>query len=584
MRRQQIHDPVEHLDFHVNLHSACSAIAADVCSGSYIPDPPARFLAEKTKGLCRQLVIPSVKDALILQTLSDALWAELKRKAPSENAFYAPDEHKFSQIIRGHLSEYGPINAWLLFQERIFGFTKSRKFIVVTDIANYYDCISYDHLRNILADLAITREHSLDLLIFALTHMLWQPDYMPRVHVGLPQMNLDAPRLLAHCFLFEIDRLHVQDRNVEFARYMDDIDIGVDTIAKAKMVLRDLDLSLHTRQIRLNSGKTQILSHEQARVHFRIRENAFLSRLEDSIDSKLALGVPIDRERRFLTAAIRFGLQFKRFEGGNGDKILKRLINYARKFSAEIDDHDFTALLLKWPSVRAPSLLWWEHSSAPERKLSLVCSFVQSKEIIDDAALINMATSIVEARLPADQSTRETIEAIIAGLDTTTKWGLYAALWILSKYGSESELMRLVESSTSIWTTDECLSRLVAGLHPIMNGSTHFGKFCALLSRSNNRWCQSIIDFHQGLASTTKGYTAIRGFIQARNPSLPNQISHSKFLMLLSLAKNLSIAPTAIRTLREKHAFALEDSHYKARIERHIFPPALLPSNVSVTP
>ena len=45
------------------------------------------------------------------------------------------------------------------------------------------------------------------MLIFVLSDLLWQPDYSPRIEVGLPQMNLDAPRLLAHCFLYELDSL-----------------------------------------------------------------------------------------------------------------------------------------------------------------------------------------------------------------------------------------------------------------------------------------------------------------------------------------------------------------------------------------
>jgi hypothetical protein len=142
-----------------------------------------------------------------LQALSDALWVELRTKAPSKKAFYAPNDAQFSKPIKGHSTEYGPLAAWLAFQNTIFGFATSKKYIVVTDIANYYDFISYDHLRNILADLSLAREHALDLLIYTLSCMLWQPDYMPRVSVGLPQMNLDAPRLLAHCFLFEIDAL-----------------------------------------------------------------------------------------------------------------------------------------------------------------------------------------------------------------------------------------------------------------------------------------------------------------------------------------------------------------------------------------
>ena len=204
MRRQAIPDPLENLDFHTRLDAICTTIEAEVLSASYIPDTPTRFLAEKSKGLCRQLVIPSVKDALILQTLSDALWAEIKLKAPTKKSFYSPGDHQFSKMIKGHTSEYGPINAWLAFQETIFGFAKSKKYIVVTDIANYYDSISYDHLRNILADLSPAREHALDLLIYTLSWMLWQPDYMPRVPVGLPQSNLDAPRLLAHSFLWLI--------------------------------------------------------------------------------------------------------------------------------------------------------------------------------------------------------------------------------------------------------------------------------------------------------------------------------------------------------------------------------------------
>ena len=130
--------------------------------------------------------------------------------------------------------------------------------MIVSDIVNYYDSVSYDHLRNILADLSLAREHALDLLIYTLSCMLWQPDYMPRVPVGLPQSNLDAPRLLAHCFLFEIDESLSNMKNVDFARYMDDIDVGVDSIPEARVVICDLDLSLQTRQIRLNSGKTKI--------------------------------------------------------------------------------------------------------------------------------------------------------------------------------------------------------------------------------------------------------------------------------------------------------------------------------------
>jgi hypothetical protein len=228
-------------------------------------------------------------------------------KAPTNKSFYAPGDHQFSKIIKGQSSEYGSLNAWLSFQQTIFGFATSKKFIVVTDIANYYDTISYDHLRNILADLSLAREHALDLLIYTLSCMLWQPDYMPRVPVGLPQSNLDAPRLLAHSFLFEIDEFLSQKTTVDFARYMDDIDVGVDSLAEGKRVLRDLDLALQTRQIRLNSGKTRILSEPEACNHFKIRENSLIDKLAENISTKIAERRSTVKEKTKVELAIRGG-------------------------------------------------------------------------------------------------------------------------------------------------------------------------------------------------------------------------------------------------------------------------------------
>ena len=81
-------------------------------------------------------------------------------------------------------------------------------------------------------------EPVLDMLIYVLSNLLWQPDYMPRVEIGLPQINLDAPRLLAHCFLYELDAYLASDHSRDFVRYMDDINVGLDSIAEAKGVLR----------------------------------------------------------------------------------------------------------------------------------------------------------------------------------------------------------------------------------------------------------------------------------------------------------------------------------------------------------
>lgn len=88
MRAQILYDPLECADFHTNLHANCEQIEQLVLTGAYEPGPVRRVLVEKSKGLCRQIVIPTIRDCLILQCLSDALYADIKGKAPSQRAFF----------------------------------------------------------------------------------------------------------------------------------------------------------------------------------------------------------------------------------------------------------------------------------------------------------------------------------------------------------------------------------------------------------------------------------------------------------------------------------------------------------------
>jgi len=503
-----------------------------------------------------------VIDALILQTLSDALWEEIRWKAPTKKSFYSPADHGFSKAISGQSAEYGSYAAWLAFQKTVFGFTATKSYLVVTDIANYYDFISYEHLRNIVADLSLAKEHALDLLIYTLSCMLWQPDYMPRVPVGLPQMNLDAPRLLAHCFLFEIDKLLDSIPNADFARFMDDIDVGVDSIPEAREILKNLDLALQTRQVRLNSGKTRILTESEARTHFKIRENIFLNSLSDKINAKKGL-MPLFKEKRKIELALRTGLRRGTFSTGNGDKILKRLLTLARETASNLTDDQFLKLFEEWPSARATTLTWWQHQSSPALNLHVLTEILNGGHLVDDASRMDIANALVAARLPDTPYVRNHIKQIMSGMNSASIWSLYSLVWIASKYGSIDDLITIVESKVSVWASHEQLSRLVAGLFPRLLGSPMLPKFRNILRRAGGSGTPSVLQFHEELSSTKEGYTSIGGFIRAINPSVPNRISHSKFLMLLSLLRNPSIAPTAIMQLKTIHARALSDDFYK---------------------
>jgi hypothetical protein len=332
MRDQFIVDGVENFDFHVARRLECQKLSKLILGGDYVPQRAQRILVEKSKGLCRQLVIPTTRDALVLQCLSDALYAEIRGKAPTDRSFFEPADHRFSTARSG----YGTFASWLNFQKELFGFSRTRPFMVITDIANYYDSISYVHLRNVISSITGVEECVLDMLIYVLSDLLWQPDYTPRIEVGLPQINLDAPRLLAHCFLYELDAYLASDSSRDFVRYMDDIDVGVNSIVAAKQVLKSIDLVLQTKQVRLNSGKTAILTRSEALRHFRVFENARLDTLRDRIDSRLKAGLSVHRERRVVELRLSRGLKARQFDTGNGEKVLKRWIGLAAKATGTI--------------------------------------------------------------------------------------------------------------------------------------------------------------------------------------------------------------------------------------------------------
>src|SRR4051812_44322536 len=171
MRSSHIQDPIESFDFHINLSAHCLRLEKLVREAGYRPTSGHRILIEKSKGLCRQIVIPSIDDAIILQALSDALYLDIKGKAPTSKSFFEPEDHHFSNALRDEKGapRYGSFRAWLNFQRALLNFTRNRNFVVITDIANYYDFISYAHVRNIIASLTDVRESVLDMLIFALS-------------------------------------------------------------------------------------------------------------------------------------------------------------------------------------------------------------------------------------------------------------------------------------------------------------------------------------------------------------------------------------------------------------------------------
>ena len=563
MRDQFVCDGIENFDFHLSRKIECQKLSHLILSGDYAPQKAQRILVEKSKGLCRQLVIPSVRDAIVLQCLSDALYSEIKGKAPTSKAFFEPKDHKFSSPPSG----YGTFAAWLNFQKELFEFSKTRKFIVVTDIANYYDSISYVHLRNAIASISDVEECVIDMLIYVLGDLLWQPDYTPRIEVGLPQINLDAPRLLAHCFLYELDSYLASDPGRDFVRYMDDIDIGVDTIVDAKRALKTVDLVLQTKQVRLNSGKTVILTQSEAIRHFRILENARLDTVQARVDHRLKHGLPLDRQRALVEARVRIGIRKKSFDDGNGEKVLKRWMGLAAKTGAVVKPEVLEDLIKRRPSVRENVYALIRSRPLTPSVASVLARAGQSGLLVDDAALVEMSNYLVET-LVKTRRCHPMLETVIASNDPQSYFGLYSRLWLQSKYGTPAQLLLTLQDTRKIWVPHDRLGRLAASFFPLFLGSPEEAPLKNLLADTLNAGVREVYKFHMDLAKDLPTFKAMFHALKAPNPSRGTGITHAKFLCLISALRNLAAPPAQIATLRTNHSLAFEDSYYRAIAKR----------------
>jgi hypothetical protein len=566
LKRQIIPDAVEYLDIHVNIAAHAANIASDIRSGNYIPSHVTRLTSEKSKGLCRIIVIPDPTDAIILQVLADSLWIKLRKAAPSQNSFYAPKDHAFSKMKYGLENEYGPIAEWIKFQKAILGFSNVRDYIIVTDIANYYDWIRYTGLRAVLNDIVDTKEVILDVLIYILKAMIWRPDYMPNDDLGLPQADFDAPRMLAHTFLYDIDGLLENYPSVDFARYMDDIDIGVDDMATAKKVLRDLDLTLQSRHIRLNSGKTQILDRGQAIEHFCVRENTKIDRLVARIEKLISTGQSVSIT---LNAIPHMTLKWHSegvFNKGNGQKILKRLINYSRTYGIHINSEIFQKYFINSPAMRETFLRFISKSEDPIYLLYEIEKCLQAGEIVDDVTIIRIANAITTARYTRPVPTK-LVASISALIGNKSPFSVYAQIKIDSRFGDHRDVYRRIMNDEHIWRTEPVVVRFVAGMTLYLRGHHGFKKFKNRMLIVGGKIAVQMIDFIEGTVAGDN-FSKIRNFIKAPNQSYVNGITHEKFGMILGFLSNSSYSKGVKANLLTNHPLMMSDYYYSRAINR----------------
>lgn len=465
LRSQGLLDLHDYYDFHRNRKALANIIRNQILEGKYRPKSPNIIRVEKKYGVCRHLQIPTPEDAVVLQALVETLAPIIKANQPTERAYYSRSHSAFigEESVDGSFP-YPWFKLWPQFQEKIYKFTTTFKYVVVTDIANYYDNISFDRLRNVISSYGKFEEVLLDFLFFMLESFVWRPDYLPLSGVGLPQVNFDAPRLLGHAFLFEIDRYLNDKTNGNFVRWMDDIDFGTNDTDTAKKILRDLDELLLTRGLRLNMGKTKILSSSEARHYFLPDENRYLSVMTERINRKLGNGLTVDDEKKLIRK--RFNKFLKRPRIGRWEKVYNRYFSIAGKTRDRYLEKFVPELLSDSPAMRESIFRYYLMLGCNLARFNQLKDFFESEHCADDTSIFSVAKVFVDWPIPPYSQIRKEIVLLAKRTANNTSANLVASIWMLAKYTSSSDLASFLGQHSNRWKYSSFLSRQVAATTP----------------------------------------------------------------------------------------------------------------------
>ena len=422
------------------------------------------------------MVLPSAADAILLQTLVNVLEKEIKTHQPHPNAYYSQSHAPpTTEEVDGTFA-YPWWILWPQFQQRIWQFTRSYKYVVITDIANYFDSIPLAALRNRIASLGDFGENVLNFLFFLLDAFTWRPYYMPASGVGLLQLNFDAPRLLAHAYLFPIDTELQENTNIEFVRWMDDINCGVPDQRTVRRLLRDLEIVLNNLGIKLNPSKTQVLEAKDALVYFWIHENRMLTVIGNL--AKTRTNISATRGRLHDYAIKRYRRFRQQLRLGQWEKIYKRYFGLFGSLDDPALQRDVPDLLSEVSELRGVICRYYALLGPSKGRLSHLEQYLRSGRCLDDASIFEVVKTLVFWRGQRTGARRNAIIVLVPVVarlgseqltrDQMTVAGVSSAVWLLAKYGLPSELEAFLNDSSSVWTRSSWAARQVAASTPLL--------------------------------------------------------------------------------------------------------------------
>ena len=460
LRDNLIQDLYDYYDFNYFIEDKAVTIISDIKKGTYRSQTPLVYKIEKKYGVCRHMILPQPMDALVLQALTEYLYPIIKKKEPSKNAFYSRNRSfnkKPHEVV--DFDSFSWLENWKRMQEEIFRFNQHKKYIVVTDLTNYFDSIDLQDLRHFISTNFNVNETTVDLIFRIIVDIAWIPDYLPFTPRGLPTINIEAIRLLAHAYLFEIDKILKKKANNNFARWMDDITIGCDSIKEATEIISSISDVLKSRGLALNLSKTNIFNAIDGQNQFCIKENQYLDMIDSKIKNKENINI---RELKK-----EFVKQLKFDKRKSWDKIVKRYFTVFAKIRDDSIIRYAHTLYDKYPGLRPNIINYISCLGCKIKTRNEILELLSSHCSYDSISKFLIIQAVVNWEIKINKQSQEFITGVEKLMGKiSTDMDFYCQLYFRNKYDTQVKLRNFIEKFENKWKGSSFLRRQVASVLP----------------------------------------------------------------------------------------------------------------------
>lgn len=248
-------DPLRYEDLQLqkNKKALIDEIKNTLSKGNYKVSKLKYIDVPKPNYILRPASRPTIIDWVIYNSVVNFIISKIYKSIPKNSYSFVYFKDKFNKKKNKKKTDY-----WLEFENDSIKLSKNNKYkyLLVTDITSYFEYINLDVLKERLNMLSNNKDYNA-AVNFLIENMLKRWTEEDKIsYFSLPQ-GPTTSSMLGDVYLYPVDK-EMNDNNIKFLRFMDDIRLFSKDITELKHSIKTLVISLRKLRLNLNAKKTII--------------------------------------------------------------------------------------------------------------------------------------------------------------------------------------------------------------------------------------------------------------------------------------------------------------------------------------